>query len=81
MHILALKPGRTAIFLTVTGRGPDRNPIAFNSSVEIEVIETLEWYTPPISHATLLVAPNTHFTVKTNRDWVCISYLFLKIYN
>uniref|UniRef100_T1I4Z7 BIG2 domain-containing protein n=1 Tax=Rhodnius prolixus TaxID=13249 RepID=T1I4Z7_RHOPR len=70
MHILALKPGRTAIFLTVTGRGPDRNPIAFNSSVEIEVIETLEWYTPPISHATLLVAPNTHFTVKTNRDWV-----------
>ncbi|KAK9511181.1 hypothetical protein O3M35_005792 [Rhynocoris fuscipes] len=68
VHVHALKPGRTSIFLTVTGRGPDRSPVLFNSSVEIEVIKTLDWYTPPLSHASLLVAPNTHFTVTTNRD-------------
>ncbi|XP_077992157.1 nuclear pore membrane glycoprotein 210-like [Glandiceps talaboti] len=72
MRLHAVNPGQATLQLKVTISKPGHNQIindiVLTEEVQIEVFAKLSLVNPDTCHSVLLMSPNTHTSLKTNRD-------------
>ncbi|BES87629.1 Nuclear pore membrane glycoprotein [Nesidiocoris tenuis] len=66
VRLRGLKSGHAQVQLSVSGRNQDRSPFVFNSTLDIEVFDHLQWTKPWAGPLPLIVAPKTDFQIETN---------------